>query len=236
MIQLGNYADVYTVGNEASKTVVVAIFDIFGYFPQTQQGADIIAEALGARVVMPDVFFGKPFPLDQHPPKNDEEKKNFQTFFQTTGNFETVLPGLLNLSKLLREAGATKVYLYGLCWGGKVSMLAGGQSMNLDGKSIPSFDAVAALHPAMLSAADAKNLLVPVAVFPSKDEPVDEYKKIVEEINAKPFASKNVYRLYPEMHHGWAGARADLDNENNLRDFKDVYGRLATFYKNAGEA
>lgn len=75
-------------------------------------------------------------------------QQNLSTFFQTTGNFETVLPGLLNLAKLLRDDGVTKLYLYGLCWGGKVSLLAGGKSMNVDGKSIPAFDAVATLHPA----------------------------------------------------------------------------------------
>lgn len=36
----------------------------FGFYPQTQQGADIIAESLGARVYMPDVFFGY---VDYHP-------------------------------------------------------------------------------------------------------------------------------------------------------------------------
>jgi hypothetical protein len=37
------------------------------------------------------------------------------------------------------------------------------------------------------------------------------------------------------MHHGWGGARADLENEDNKAAFTDVYGRLATFFKNAGE-
>jgi len=235
-IQLGSYTEVYTVGNQKATTAVVAIFDIFGFFPQTQQGADILAETLSARVLMPDVFFGKPFSIEQHPPKNDEDKKALQTFFQTSGNFETVLPGILNLAKLLRDDGVTKLYLYGLCWGGKVSTLAGCQSMNIDGKSIPAFDAVACIHPAMLSAEDGKKLLVPIAIYASADESVDEYKKMVEELSTRPFASKNAYRVYPEMHHGWAGARADLDKENNHRDFTDVYGRLATFFKSSGEA
>ena len=63
-----------------------------------------------------------------------------------------------------------------------------------------------------------------------------QFKNMIKELGSKPFASKNAYRVYSEMHHGWAGARANLDNENNLRDFTDVYGRLATFFKNASEA
>jgi dienelactone hydrolase len=113
-----------------------------------------------------DTFFDrKPFPLDQHPPKTDEHKvhgilltnsgsidigtqQNMQTFFQTKAHPPTVLPGLINLAKLLRDGGVTKLYLYGLCWGGKMATLSGCQSINVDGKSIPAFDAVAGLHPA----------------------------------------------------------------------------------------
>jgi hypothetical protein len=47
------------------------------------------------------------------------------------------------------------------------------------------------------------------------------------------FKEKNAYRVYQNMHHGWAGARADLDKEDNFREFTDVYGRLGTFFKNA---
>ncbi|KAG8851178.1 hypothetical protein FRB91_008348 [Serendipita sp. 411] len=74
IIKMGKYDDVYVVGNKDSTTSVINVFDIFGFFPQTQQGADILAETLGARVYMPDFFFGKPYPLAEHPPKNDEQK------------------------------------------------------------------------------------------------------------------------------------------------------------------
>lgn len=32
-------------GDKNAKTAVLVIFDIFGFYPQTQQGADIIAAA-----------------------------------------------------------------------------------------------------------------------------------------------------------------------------------------------
>lgn len=234
-MRLGSYTDVYVVGEKSSSQAVIALFDIFGFYPQTQQGADIIAESLGARVYMPDVFFGKPYPLEDFPATTDETKQKLGSFFQNEAGFDTVLPGILNLAKILRDDGVKKLYMYGLCWGGKVSIIAGTKTVNLDGSSTPIFDAVAALHPAFLNAADGKELQVPVAIYASRDESVEEFKKIIDEVGNKPWASKNAYRVYSNMHHGWGGARADLDNEENKAAFTDVYGRLATFYKNAGE-
>lgn len=31
-------------------------------------------------------------------------------------------------------------------------------------------------------------------------------------------------------HHGWAAARADLDNAENKKQYEDVYKRLAGFF------
>lgn len=31
-------------------------------------------------------------------------------------------------------------------------------------------------------------------------------------------------------HHGWAAARADLKDEENVKQFEDVYKRLADFF------
>jgi len=33
------------------------------------------------------------------------------------------------------------------------------------------------------------------------------------------------------MFHGWAGARGNLENEDNMKEFRDVYQRLATFFE-----
>ena len=69
-----------------SKThALICIYDIFGYWPQTEQGADILGKTLdGTKVVMPDFLQGKPWPVDQFPPKTDEEKEKLQQFFGTT--------------------------------------------------------------------------------------------------------------------------------------------------------
>lgn len=59
--------------------------DIFGFFPQTEQGSDILSQALsGTKVIMPDFLQGKPWPEDNFPPKTDEDKQKLQEFFGTT--------------------------------------------------------------------------------------------------------------------------------------------------------
>jgi len=50
------------------------VYDIFGITPQTLQGADRLAAALGVLVVMPDWFKGEPMSPDWMPPDNAEKK------------------------------------------------------------------------------------------------------------------------------------------------------------------
>jgi dienelactone hydrolase len=53
--------------------------------------------------------------------------------------------------------------VYGLCWGGKVAIMAGAHD--------EAFAAVAQIHPARLAIEDFEALKVPVATFLSQDEP-----------------------------------------------------------------
>jgi hypothetical protein len=87
----------------------------------------------------------------------------------------------------------------------------------LAGSGTSTINAIAAIHPAMLSASDAENLSVPLGLYPSKDEPTDEYKKLLDVIAKKPFAEKNAHKHYTTMFHGWAAARADLTDPENKK-------------------
>ncbi|QRW00076.1 dienelactone hydrolase family protein [Ceratobasidium sp. AG-Ba] len=220
----GPFKKAYVVGKPGSDKAIIGIYDIFGYFPQTIQGADIIAESLGAFVVYPDFFDGKPWPNEAFPPRNEEEGKKLQTFFGETANLDNRVAELNETAELLKKEGAKHVGTIGFCWGGKLSTVAATKG---------KIDAAVAIHPAMLDVKDAQNLKVPLAIFPSKDEPLEEYEKIVDEIGKKDFAAKNAYKVYPDMHHGWAAARADLKDANNKKAYEDVYGTSVTFFKNA---
>jgi hypothetical protein len=64
-----------------------------------------------------------------------------------------------------------------------------------------------------------------------------QYEKIIKSISNKPFASKNAYKVYSNMNHGWvsissgeyyfqfwldkkAAARADLDDPENKKEYE----------------
>lgn len=198
------------------------MYDIFGFHNATKQGADVLADATKARVVMPDFFRGKPFPQEYYPPNTDEKKAAFQSFFGAAGDFGARKPDLEAVADELKKDGAAKLGLTGFCWGGKLSVLAGGEGTK--------FASVAQVHPAMVDPKDAEKLTVPIANFPSKDEPIKQVEAFEAEVQKKPFASQSVYKLYPDSHHGWAAARADLSDEGNLKNFQDVYQRLADFF------
>ena len=63
----------------------------------------------------------------------------------------------------LKGKGYEKFGLYGTCWGAKASVKA-------SGKGTP-FSSLVELHPAFVDVEEAKNLTIPVAFFPSRDEP-----------------------------------------------------------------
>ncbi|KAJ6501683.1 Alpha/Beta hydrolase protein [Mycena vitilis] len=236
LYKVGGFENVYVTGNKQSKNAIVCVFDIFAFHPVTQQGADILASALNTVVYMPD-FFGKgnAFSTENFPPTTQEGKDKLNGFFGDTAykareNLVIFGQHLKAKELQLKAAGGeavtvnkyTKVGLYGFCWGGKVTLRAGG-------KDTP-FESVSIIHPAMLSVADVDELTVPLGIYISKDEPVDEYIKIVEAIAKKPFATKNDNKYYSNMFHGWAAARADLNVQANKEEFEDLYTRLASFF------
>ena len=86
--------------------------------PQTQQGADILAEKLGVQVLMPDFFEpGEPWPVDQFPPTTDEGKAQLQQFFGGTANPANAKQKAIDVGKALKAEGVEFVGLYGYCWG-----------------------------------------------------------------------------------------------------------------------
>ncbi|UZP37756.1 hypothetical protein NXS19_005572 [Fusarium pseudograminearum] len=87
----GTYKDIggyktYVTGPVDAKKAIVVIYDIFGYFEQTLQGADILAFSDAHqkyKVFIPDWFKGGPCPIEIYPPDNDDKKKQLGEFFET---------------------------------------------------------------------------------------------------------------------------------------------------------
>lgn len=91
---------------------------IVRFKPQTQQGADILAEKLNVQIIMPDFFEpGEPWPTDKFPPKTDEEKTKLQEFFGGLANPQEAVAKAIEVAKSLKAEGAEFVGIYGYCWG-----------------------------------------------------------------------------------------------------------------------
>ncbi|KAJ3176340.1 hypothetical protein HDU87_005382 [Geranomyces variabilis] len=233
--------NIYSVGPEDSTNVVICIYDIFGYSSQTKQGADLIASATGFRVIMPDLMQGRGAPMDVLPPlseaskgmsglSEEAKKKAMATFgavFADAGDFQKRIPDLHALADALRAGGARRVGVYGLCWGGKLAILAAGAHVG-------DFDAIAQAHPTRFDAEDYRNVKVPVASFPSESDNHEAQAELIAMVEQQP-EIKNLcsFHSYRNMHHGWAGARANLADPDNLREFQDVYKRLSQFFAGA---
>ncbi|KAI0700444.1 hypothetical protein BC835DRAFT_1404870 [Cytidiella melzeri] len=221
----GGFDKVYVAGpKEPSKLALVCVFDIFGFKPQTLQGADILAEELKAQVLMPDFFEGdEPWSLENFPPKTDEDKQKLQDWFAGFANPANHVPKLAKVGKELKSEGVDFVLAYGYCWGGKVVMKSGSEADT-------PFSAISIVHPAMLSSDDAVELRVPLGLYPSNDEPKNEAEKIVDILSKKPFASKNDYVQFDSF-HGFAAARANLDDPENKAKYEELYCTLIKFTK-----
>nr|XP_019010459.1 uncharacterized protein I206_04928 [Kwoniella pini CBS 10737]OCF49240.1 hypothetical protein I206_04928 [Kwoniella pini CBS 10737] len=214
---LGEYNQVYVTGPDDAKHALVVIYDIFGFWDTTIQGSDLLASHLlltsPTKIYMPDVFKGKAFPKDR-----DGDKEELKKFFSGTAKLDDRLPEVLNFAQTLKK-DHKRVSILGYCWGGKLALLS------LDKKT--PFCCGAVIHPAMIAVEDGDNLTVPLGFYPSKDEPTDVVEKIQQAIKAIP---RSDYHLYDTVHHGWAAARADLNDPENLKQYEDVYQRTADYF------
>lgn len=126
-------------------------------------------------------------------------------------------PELVKFAEYIKkQTDVQKIGVQGYCWGGKMVLLSA--------HSDSPFDFGAIVHPAMITKEDGDKLSIPLAFYPSQDEPKD----VIDYIQSKN--TKGDFKHYDTVHHGWAAARANLKDPENLKCFEDVYRRLADFY------
>lgn len=108
----------YVTGDPQSNRVITVIYDIFGFWPSTQQGADILASQ-GFLVVMPDFFKGEPLPQDLYPPTTDEAKQKVQDFFAGPAAPPANLKALSTFATAASKEFTNVRYhgILGYCWG-----------------------------------------------------------------------------------------------------------------------
>jgi len=212
----------YVTGPSDATTAILFIFDIFGYFPQSLQGADILATSgkdHKYQVFMPDFFDGKPVPIEWYPPDNEEKQKKLGEFFQTTGAPAKAVEKVPGLIKSFNEFNPNikKWGAIGFCWGGKVISLTSGAGTK--------YSASASSSPAMVDPADAEKITIPTLMIASKDEDAEAVKKF--EANLK--VPKHVEIFSSEI-HGFMTARGDLENETTRKEYERGYKTALDFF------
>ncbi|KAI9786315.1 MAG: hypothetical protein M1816_008056 [Peltula sp. TS41687] len=213
----------YAVGPVTTKSAILMIYDIFGHYPQTLQGADILAlsdKAHPYQVFIPDFFDGPACDHAWYPPKEDWQKQKLGEFFKgpavpdkTVGRIPTVVRKLGEQYPNIENWG-----IVGFCWGGKVVSLATGTDAKL-------FKAAAACHPAFVDPNDANNIAVPICVLPSKDED----PKAVEQFE-KNLKVEHRIETFHDQDHGWMGARGNLEDERVKSEYERGYKILLDFF------
>ncbi|KAL2001667.1 hypothetical protein VTN02DRAFT_1420 [Thermoascus thermophilus] len=215
--------DVYATGNPSSKRGVVLVYDIFGFYPQTLLGADRLSEHLDALTLVPDLFEGTQADINWLPMDTPEKQQAFQKFFSEVAapqkNVEKLVAIVTECKK--KYPNVEKWAVLGLCWGGKLAALVSGQQslFNVSGQA----------HPSFLDTNDARNMTIPHVVLASPDESKEEIADYKAALEARTDIGSEV-ETYGTMFHGWMGARANLEDEANKKEFERGYKQIATFF------
>ncbi|KAL1960469.1 hypothetical protein VTO42DRAFT_7768 [Malbranchea cinnamomea] len=216
----------YVTGPEDANKAILVVYDIFGFFDQTIQGADILSTSdpeQKYRVFMPDFFEGSPADISWYPPQTEEQKQKLGHFFQTKAPPPDTLsriPGIVAAANKLHPSGSFSGGwgIVGYCWGGKITSLAAGKDS--------LFKAAAQCHPAMVDPNDATKVTIPMALLASKDE--DE--PTIEAYKANLKVPHHV-DYYKTQIHGWMAARGDLSDPEVRKQYEHGYKTVLGFFR-----
>lgn len=209
-------------GPTSAKTGIISFYDVFGYYSQTLQGADILANPNAekpSRVFVPDFLKGNPANLDWYPPETEEQKSATQAWLKDnlsaekhSALFEEMLEAAAKANPDITSWG-----VIGYCWGGKMVALIAGRNTKIKAGIQSS--------PAMVDASDAEKVKVPMMMLASKDEPAEAVKKFDEALKV----TKHV-ETFGDQVHGWMSARGDLDDEKVRSEYERGYRLAVEFF------
>jgi dienelactone hydrolase len=216
-----NNADI--TGSQSARKAIIVVHDIFGPTSQALQGADRISQHFsGCLVILPDFFKGTALRHDQ--------RSQIREFLAGPGAFSPnadalrldIVPGVRKLFPQIEQTG---LGVFGLCWGAKIAVLA--SNADAVGNSLSLFGATGQAHPAGLDVEDAKLLKTPHLCLASKDEDKDVVAGYAKALETNP---GSVVETYATMFHGWMGARANLEDEENRAEYERGYRQAAEFF------
>ncbi|KAI1752402.1 Alpha/Beta hydrolase protein [Xylaria castorea] len=219
----GQYVDLYglktyvTGPSDASKAILV-VYDIFGFFPQTLQGADILATG-DAQVFMPDFFNGNPANMEWYPPVNDEQKAIMGEWFKTAqwSIHKPKLPDILQeAAKINPNIKAWGIM--GYCWGGKMASMVGGDEPGL-------FKVAVQTSPARIDAEEGARVKIPTMLLASNGESAADVKQYEESLTVPKYVER-----FDDQLHGFMSARADLKNDRVKSEYERGYALTLKFF------
>ncbi|KAF1982762.1 alpha/beta-hydrolase [Aulographum hederae CBS 113979] len=214
----------YVTGPTSATCALLSIYDIFGFFPQTLQGADLLASAGPYRVFLPDFFEGKPCNIEWYPPTTEEKKTALYAWFGEKGSFDAgreKVPGIISEANAMSpDAGKFEKWgVLGYCWGGHLAtVIAGGEET--------VFSAAVQVHPGVITPADAGKVTIPMAVLASKDEKKEEVEEFMSRLKGEKFVE-----WFDSQIHGWMSARGDLEDEGVRMEYERGYQIVLNFFK-----
>ncbi|KAI1402237.1 alpha/beta-hydrolase [Hypoxylon fuscum] len=211
-----NGTKTYVTGPADSDKAILSVYDIFGFFPQTIQGADILANGDAERkyqVYIPDLFEGNPARIEWYPPTDDEKKAKLGQWFEEVAVWPKHIPKVIGFLKAAEKNNPNiKSWgIIGYCWGGKMaSILAGSKDL--------LFKVAVQTSPAMIDAGDAANVKIPTMMLISEEEAVSDVKTYEESLKVP----KHI-EIFEDQVHGFMSARADLKDSKAKAEYERGY-------------
>ncbi|RVX71207.1 hypothetical protein B0A52_04781 [Exophiala mesophila] len=204
----------YATGPSSAKKGILVVYDIFGFFPQTLQGADILATSDKDRqykIFMPDFFEGKPADISWYPPDTDEKGKKLGQFFQTSAAPPKTISKLNTVMQQLKSNNP--------------DISDWGIIVNLVSQAGTPFKAAATCHPAMVDPKDAPEVTIPILTIASQDESKDDVGKYEAALKVP----KQV-EWYDDQIHGFMAARGDLEDDKVKAAYEKAYQTVLGFF------
>ncbi|GAP89704.1 putative dienelactone hydrolase family protein [Rosellinia necatrix] len=223
----GRYVDLdglrtYVTGPPDADKAILAAYDIFGFFPQTLQGADILATGdteQPYQVFIPDFFNGNPAKMDWYPPTNDEQKAIVGEWFKDAAwpIHRPRIPGILQAAE--KTNPNIKAWgIMGYCWGGKMASMMASDEPGL-------FKAAVQTSPAQIDADDAARVRIPTMLLASKNESADLVKAYGESLSVPSHVE-----MFNDQVHGFMSARADLEDDRVKAEYERGYALSLKFF------
>lgn len=136
------------------QRAIIEVYDVFGLAPQTIQGADRLSAATNSVVLIPDWFKGDYCKASWFGPSaTAEDKAALDGFVQRQVRLDATVEKLVEVRKEVGEKWPEvegHVGVFGLCFGGKIAVLAAGDGNEGTGRK---FSVSGTAHPRYVSAA-----------------------------------------------------------------------------------